>query len=53
MLNFVLEHRKAFDNYTGDRRNDLRGFELTVEEWDVVKQLCEILEVSLFHGPFM
>lgn len=50
MLNFVLEHRKAIDNYTGDRRNDLRGFELTVEEWRVVKQLCGILEVSSFHG---
>ncbi|KAF8812191.1 hypothetical protein BYT27DRAFT_7087879, partial [Phlegmacium glaucopus] len=46
MLSFVLEHRKAIDNYTGDRRNDLRQFELTVEEWKVIKQLCDVLEVS-------
>jgi hypothetical protein len=50
MLSFVLKYRKAIDNYTGDRRNNLRGFELTVEEWSVVRQLCEILEVSSFHG---
>lgn len=54
MLSFILEHRKAIDNYTGDRRNDLRGFKLTVEEWGVVKQLCDILEVSsLFHRKLM
>ena len=54
MLSFILEHRKAIDNYTGDRRNDLRGFELTVEEWGVIKQLCDILEVcSLFHRKSM
>ena len=54
MLSFMLEHRKAIDNYMGDRRNDLRGFELTVEEWGVVKQLCDILEVSsLFHRKLM
>ena len=53
MLCFVLEHRKAIDNYTGNRQNDLRGFELTVKEWGVVKQLCEILEVSSFHGMLM
>ena len=53
MLNFVLEHRKAIDTYTGDRQNDLRGYELTVEEWGVVKQLCDILEVSSFHGMLM
>jgi hypothetical protein len=46
MLSFILEHRKAIDKYTGDRRNDLRQFELTVEEWRIVKQLCDILEVS-------
>jgi hypothetical protein len=53
MLSFVLEHRKAIDNYTGNRRNDLREFELTVEEWRVVKQLRDILEVSSFHGILM
>ncbi|KIM42536.1 hypothetical protein M413DRAFT_70091, partial [Hebeloma cylindrosporum] len=51
MLRFVLEHRKAINSYTGDRRNDLREFELTAEEWKIVKQLCEILEVSCsFRG---
>ena len=54
MLRFVLDHRKAVDDYTGDRRNDLRQFELTAEEWKVVKQLCDVLEVShSFHGTLM
>ena len=54
MLRFVLDHRKAVDDYTGDRRNDLRQFELTAEEWKVIEQLCDVLEVSVsFHGTLM
>ena len=49
MLSFVLEHQKAINNYTGDWQNNLQKFELTLEEWRVVKQLCDILEVSSFQ----
>jgi hypothetical protein len=46
MLSFVLDHWKAVDNYTGDRQNELWQFELTAEEWKVIEQLCDVLEVS-------
>lgn len=46
MLSFVLEYRKAYDKFTADRRNDLRQFELTEEEWKVVEQLADVLMVS-------
>jgi hypothetical protein len=46
MLSFVYEHRKALDKFTADRGNDLRQFELKENEWNVVKQLCDILEVG-------
>ena len=49
MLSFVLEHQKAIENYTDDWQNNLQKFELTLEEWRVVKQLCDILEVSSFQ----
>ena len=32
---------------TGDHQNDLQQFELMAEEWKVLKQLCDILEVTL------
>jgi hypothetical protein len=54
MLIFAYKNRKAIDNFTGDRRNDLWQFELKEDEWKIVKQLCDILEVcSRFHGFFV
>lgn len=46
MLKFILEHRKAIDKFTADKDNDLRPFELSREEWKVIKQLCDILQVN-------
>lgn len=45
MLKFVLDHRKAINKFTADKDNELRRFELSTDEWKVVEQLCDILEV--------
>ncbi|PPQ83573.1 hypothetical protein CVT26_004003 [Gymnopilus dilepis] len=45
MLCFVLEYQKAYRRFTAEGGNGLRDFELSVSEWEVVEQLCEILEV--------
>ncbi|KAF8973335.1 hypothetical protein BDZ97DRAFT_1649278, partial [Flammula alnicola] len=51
MLAFTYEHWKAINKFTGDRGNDLQQYELKENEWMVVKQLCDILEVHFeFHG---
>jgi len=50
MLVFALEYREAIDEISGDK--EMRKYELEEEEWALVKQLCDILEVccsSSFH----
>jgi hypothetical protein len=44
MLVFALEYCKAIDIISGDK--DMRKYELDEEEWEIVWQLCEALEVS-------
>ncbi len=43
MLVFALEYRKAIDKISGGR--EMRKYELEEEEWKIVQQLCDILEV--------
>lgn len=43
MLIFALEYRQAIDEITGDR--DMRKYELDENEWELVDQLCNLLEV--------
>jgi hypothetical protein len=43
MLVFALEYRKAIDEISGDR--DMRKYELDNGEWELVEQLCDLLEV--------
>jgi len=43
MLVFALKYRKAIDKISGDR--EMRKYELEEEDWDIVQQLCDILEV--------
>jgi hypothetical protein len=47
MLRFVLDHRKAINKFTANKDNDLRQLELSMEEWKVIRQLCDILEVCV------
>lgn len=51
MLVFSLQHRVAIDGFTADRNNDLRQYELDEQEWNLVEQLVEVLEVRV-HVPF-
>jgi hypothetical protein len=43
MLVFAIEYRKAIDEISGDK--EMRKYELDEEEWTIVQQLCDILEV--------
>ncbi len=43
MLVFALEYREAIDEISGDK--EMRKYELEEEEWALIKQLCDILEV--------
>ena len=45
MLQFVLGYRKAIDAITADKTLKLRKFELDDEEWEVVGDLVDVLEV--------
>jgi len=43
MLVFALEYRKAIDEISVDR--DMRKYELSEDEWDLARQLCDVLAV--------
>jgi hypothetical protein len=43
MLVFALEYREAIDKISGDR--DMRKYELSEEEWELIQQLCDVLVV--------
>jgi hypothetical protein len=46
MLDFAFAHRKALDLMTQDRENGLREYEMSEEEWEIVRQLRDALKVS-------
>ena len=43
MLVFAIEYHKAIDEISGNK--EMRKYELDKEEWTIVQQLCDILEV--------
>lgn len=43
MLVFALEYRKPIDKISGDK--EMRKYELDEKEWELVRQLCDVLEV--------
>ncbi|KAF6750046.1 hypothetical protein DFP72DRAFT_818213 [Ephemerocybe angulata] len=45
MLYFALEYRRAIDRLTGDQASGLRAYELGNEEWELVKQVTDVLKV--------
>jgi len=47
MLRFTLEYRKAVDAITADKAWKLRQFELDNDEWQIVGDLVNVLEVSI------
>jgi len=52
MLVFALKYREAIDEISGDR--DMRKYELSEEEWELVQQLCDVLGVHCTgHLPIL
>jgi hypothetical protein len=47
MLKFALDYRIALNTITGERDMNLRKYELKDAEWDIAKQLGDILEVRV------
>jgi hypothetical protein len=46
MLNFAVEHIEAINTITGDRDMKLRRYELSEDDWDMARQLRDVLKVS-------
>ena len=51
MLVFALKYRQAIDRITGDK--DMRKYELLEEEWGLVQQLCDVLQVCFARVPIL
>ena len=47
MLEFAVEYREALDAITGDKEMKLRKYEMDNEEWEIVRQLRDVLKVSI------
>ncbi|KZV92058.1 hypothetical protein EXIGLDRAFT_577584, partial [Exidia glandulosa HHB12029] len=45
MLFFALEYREAIDKITSDRNSDLRLFELSDQDWEIMAQLRDVLKI--------
>ena len=52
MLKFALKYQDALDTITGDKEMKLQKYEMDEEEWEIARQLRDVLEVSLFPGCF-
>jgi hypothetical protein len=48
MLDFAVEHITAIDTITGDRDMKLRQYELSEDDWDIARQLRDVLKVRIF-----
>jgi hypothetical protein len=46
MLYFALQYRSALDHICSDHDMKLRRYELLESEWNVAKELCDVLKVS-------
>jgi hypothetical protein len=46
MLDFSVTYRRALESLTGTLGMGLRDYELSDDEWDIVKDLRDILEAS-------
>jgi hypothetical protein len=46
MLDFTYTYRNAYDEVTANREMSMRNYELSKEEWKIVKDLADVLKVS-------
>nr|GAT44897.1 predicted protein [Mycena chlorophos] len=44
LLRFALKYRTAITKFTAERENGLRDLELSPEEWQILLQMCTILQ---------
>ena len=51
MLKFALDYRIALNAITGERDMKLQKYELNNTEWDIARQLRDILEVFFKSKP--
>ena len=47
MLDFAVEHITAINTITSDRDMKLRQYELSEDDWDMARQLRDVLKVSV------
>ena len=47
MLDFAVKHIAAIDAITSDCEMKLRQYELSEDEWDVARQLQDVLKVCI------
>jgi hypothetical protein len=50
MLDFAVEHITAIDTITGDRDMKLRQYELSEDDWDMARQLRNVLKVRTYSS---
>ena len=46
MLDFAVQYIPAIDTITGDHDMKLRQYELSKDDWDMARQLRDVLKVS-------
>jgi hypothetical protein len=50
MMRFVLAYRQAVDQITADKALKLRRYELDNDDWAIIEDLVNVLEVSSFFS---
>jgi len=53
MLDFAVEHITSINFITGDRDMKLRKYELSESDWDIARQLRDVLKVCNFIRSFI
>ena len=51
MLDFAYTYRNAYDEVTANRDMSMRNYEISKEEWKIVKDLADVLKVSNWNNP--
>jgi hypothetical protein len=47
MLRFALDYQMGLEDITSDRDLKLRKYEMDEEEWELARQLCQVLKVHI------
>jgi hypothetical protein len=52
MLSFAYKYKNAINDLTDIREMKLRNYEIGEAEWEIVRQLCDVLKVSERYNEF-